>query len=279
MKLLKLLLLISLLSLPVFAATSQLIITKTSKKSALKSIKSKLDSLKIKMFVQKSSSGYVVYSGKYNSTSSANLALKRAKRYFPSARVVKQQSKDENTKNIKSQEKETTSTQSTADRDKNSMFIAAGFGLSSINGSTDDQTASQYVNSGMSFALEAGYYFNDNIFSSLSYLDTSTTDIAMSNAYGSLNYKLYATEDLGLYAGLLGGVSSLKLTQYEASEPSISMLLGVQAGISYDIGDNFSIYSAYQAIYINQLIELTDTSSSISFNLIHNMQVGFQLRF
>ncbi len=239
--------------------SKHILITKTSKKSNLKLIKSRLNSLNIKMFVKKSNAKYLVYSGKYRSKKSARYALKKIKRYFPSALIIENQRK-------------TKTPEPTAET--SNIFIAGALGFANIN----ESSSYGYENGGISYALEAGYIFNKNIFISLGYLNSSTSDIKMHSIYTSANYKINFTKNLGLYIGIIGGYGTLELSGYEQSSASCSILAGVQVGTSYSIYEDIDIYLAYQGISLDHVINM-DNSSSIEFDFLHNLQLGIQYKF
>lgn len=259
MKYLSIILLLSLLFISASAKESSghILITKTSKKSNLSIIKNRLDSINVKMFVRKSNSAYYVYSGKYNSDNSAEYALKNIKKYFPSALIIKNKPK--------------TSQAIRNTKEASGFFIGVALG-------TDNVTSNYESQSGVSYTIESGYYFNENIFMTVGYLNSSTSDIDVNNIYTSLNYKLRVAKNIEFYTGVLGGYSTLELTDFEVGEASTSMLLGVQIGTSYNFYKDISTYIAYQGLYLDHIIEIED-ASKLEFNIIHNLQLGIQYKF
>lgn len=248
-------------------SSKYILITKTSKKSNLKYIKSKLDSINVKMFIKKHNGKYIIYSQKYNNDLSINNALNNLRKYFHSANIIEANS---NKKNIPSKIQKNSN---------KTIFINLAYGFSNIDGSTDDINNSKLSNSGSSYMLEGGYIFNKNIFTSLAYLHISTNDIEIDNIYTSVNYKIKLTKNLKLFGGLLGGYSTLKLTSFKNSVASSAMLVGTQLGSSYKIYDNTSIYTGYQLIVLNHTINYEEKDSKLEFNMIHNIQLGFNFSF
>jgi len=244
-----------------------ILITKTSKVSNLKYIKNKLEHLHVKMFTQKSGKYYMVYSQKYKNADALHSAYKRVKASFHTATIVTQEQKKAtpNTTPLKS--------------DKNDIFVSLGFGGAGINGSTDDANVATLDAGGLSIFVEVGYCFNENIFLSLAYLNTSTSDIAMHNAYSSFNYQLNLLEDFSAYGGALVGLGTLQLTDFDTSEPSISILYGGQAGLEYRILDNVALYTSAQMLFSNHSIKLLATGTQVTFSSINNIQLGIQYRF
>ena len=252
----------------------QIIITKTSQKSNLGAIKKKLDSINVKMFVQKVDSYYLVYSPRYDDMAQANKSLKKINYYFPYARLIERDVKNEEKK-----EKETTEEVTSTSTNENNFFIALGASLSNISGTTADTNASALTSNGTSYAVEAGYKFNENIFATLGYIDSSTSDINVNNMYASVNYNMSVTNDLSMYVGFIGGFSTLELTGYPTSTSSSSALLGGQLGVMYEVTDYMSVYSVYKGLLMSHSVELIDAGSSVEFSFLHNLQTGVRFKF
>ena len=265
MKFIKIITLAVLFSLPLLAndSPSYILITKTSKEGNLKHIKKKLDSLDVKMYTRKSGKYYMVYSQKYKNKKYLNAAYKRVKSSFHTATIVTKKRTQEAT-NISN---------------ANNMFVSFGLGNSGVNGTTDDVSVSQMSSSSLSFSVEAGYYFNKNVFLSLAYLNASTNEISIHNAYSSINYELNFLKDFSAYAGVLVGIGTLQLTAYDASEPSMSIIFGGQAGLGYKVYNNLSVYASVQVLSMSHSIKLLETSTEATFDSINNMQLGLRYRF
>ena len=269
MKFLKILLVMSLLTLCVSAneVSQYILITKTSKKSNLKSIKAKLEPIKVKMYVKKSNSMYYVYSELYKNDTSAQKALRKVRQSFPSALLIKSEAKS--IKKEKSNVKE-------ADK---KMFISLNYGSSEIEIDTGDIEDNETKGSDSSYGIEFGYMFDENFYTTLAYLNSSTEDIAATNIYMSANYQENVAQNTSVYIGLLAGLSTLELTGYEDSSASNAMLIGAQLGATYDLHENIAISLCYQIMKINHTIELSDTATSIEFTRIENIELGLLYRF
>jgi len=257
-KLFSKIILIALLFLPLAANQEfeQLIITKTSNKSNLSSIKHKLDRLQIKMFVQKSNRYYIVYSQKFKSKKSAQYALKSVRETFPYARLLLHDNSDKK-------------------NNSNNFFIALALGTHKIT--TNDSGST----SGVSYTLEAGYNYTRHINSTLAYMNSSTSDADINNIYTALNYNFDISKDFDIYAGALVGYSTLKLKNFTSSSASSAILLGIQTGVMYNLNDNFGVYTAYQGLSLGHKVEVTQGSvtSSVDVSFLHNIQVGVEYRF
>ena len=257
MHFIKFLLLFTLSCLPLMAKQTykQLIITKTSHKENLASINQQLQRVNIKMYVEQKESYYVIYSQKFTSEVAAQKALQRAKRVFPYARVLERKI------NISTKK-------STTKRDKNIFLnIAGGYASSS---------SSAGRTSGASYLLEGGYYFTKNIFTSIAYLNSATSDINMQSIYASLNYKYYFTKNFACYGGVLGGYGTLELVNPKSSASS-SFIFGGQIGLSYDVLEYLSLYTTFQGMVFEHIIEFPAENVKVDTTL--NPQIGVSFRF
>jgi hypothetical protein len=235
-------------------AYEQLIITKTSNAVNLDAINRDLKRVNVKMFVEKKENYYVVYSQKFSTKKSAQESLSRVKHYFPYARMI--ESKSKTAKSVKS---------------KKNLFVGLAGGNASSSGSGDSS-------SGISYTLEAGYYFNKNIFVSLVYLDSSTEEIDMQSIYTTCNYEYNFTENFGAFSGLLFGYGTLSLTGELQSSSSSSLIFGGEIGVSYDVLEYLTLYSAVEYISLEHIIEYSSTDS-ITFDSTLNAQLGVRFKF
>lgn len=271
MKIFKFILLISILIANI-SASERIMITKTSKKSNLALINAKLKKVNVKMYVKKIDSTFFIYSGEYKNNNSANKALKYIRKTFPSAYVIL---KNENTK----EPQKVDNSKELLEEDDSSFFLSLALGNATIDNSLDENSVIT-ENSSISYTLEGGYILNENIFFSVAYMNSSTSDMNINNLYLSASYKINPINDLGVYAGILGGYSTLELSidSAESVAPASSMLYGIQAGVNYDIYENIAIFTTYQGLSINHVITENDTPS-IEFSFIHNLQLGILYRF
>jgi opacity protein-like surface antigen len=260
----------------VYAADSfdRILITKTSKKSNLKYIKQKLDAINVRMFVQTIPSGYYVYTKKFTDRKLALVKLRTIKKKFPYAKIV-----TINNETDENQEQISESTDQTPINERKEFFINFGLGSANTEGSTNDAEASQLENSAMSYKLEAGYIYNDALFFSVAYLDTSSDDINIVNYYGSANYKINIIKDLDTHAGLLVGFSTLELKPYAESSASTTMLFGAQIALTYELGYDFNVFGSFDTFLLDHTISLPDVGSKIEFSQTNNFTFGVGYKF
>ncbi|MCW8837401.1 MAG: porin family protein [Thiovulaceae bacterium] len=283
----KLLIILSMLLVSIYANDTfeRVLITKTTKKSNLKSIKHKLNLLKVRMFVQHIPSGYYVYSNILNNKEESRIILSRIKTTFPHAKIVTIEvpSKEPAKNAIQEQEENTLDNNiyetKTATKNKNNFFVNFGLAYTSTDGSTNDATASKLENTGIGYTLEGGYIYDENFLFSVAYQDASTSDITMVNYFTSANYNLNILSNLDIYGGVVLGMSSLELDSYSTSSASTAFLYGLQIGTSYSITDDINTFVAYQLLMAEHTINLPDAGSKIDFSSFHNLQIGVGYRF
>ena len=244
---------ITILSSSLFA--ERIMITKTSKKRNLQEINKILTKLHVKMYVKKSHSKYIVYTKNYSKNSEINYNLKKIKQYFPSAYIAH----NANEKNEK--------------KGLYNFFISGGVAKSFV--STDDVNITK--TSGMSYSLEAGYYLTEYLYMSAIYEKTDTTDITLSNIYGSVNYNYELTENTNLYAGILMGYSTLELDVANAT-PSTSLAYGGQIGVSYDVLGFLPISMTYEALSLAHKIDYSPTLTT-NFSVLQSLKFGLGFKF
>jgi len=267
----------------------QIIIAKTLKQSTLKQVYIKLDFLKVIAFTQKHKGAYVVYSHRFTEKKNATKTYKKIKKYFKYAKMIelhkknkivkkKMQKTDTHTKKI--QKKEIVlekkiqinlheNNLKNNDKNINNMFANIAFGVASV---TNDSA-------GISYNFEVGYNYTDDLFLSLSYLSIATSTLETDNFYGSLNYNYNINPKYDVFAGALLGFGTLELTSFASSEASTSIIFGGQIGTTYKISDYLFAYGEYQMLLTDYFISLVDTGTSVSYDTIHNFQIGISYKF
>ena len=260
MKFLMLFVFIVLLITPSFA--DRIMITKTSKKSNLRSIQKKLTQLRVKMYVYKSKNTYIVYSQEFSNQQQAYPTLSKIKTYFPSAYIKKRQQTAPVSSKIEN-------------NSQTNFFINLSYSYSSIQ--INDSTEATINDSGKSYGAKVGYYFTDNFYISLAYLQTNIEDLSLVTYYSSLDYQYNFDKDLSLYAGILVGYGQLDLDVANAT-PSTSSVGGVEGGISYEIIQNIPISLSYQGLYLGHQIVYSSTKT-LDFTLLHNVSVSIGYKF
>ncbi|MEA2100099.1 MAG: outer membrane beta-barrel protein [Campylobacterota bacterium] len=252
----------------------RILITKTLSENSLKEIKSKLNTLNIKMYLKRSHRNnnyyYYVYSKKYKNNRYLQRDLKKIKTIFKNAYMLG------NKKSLAMGDENST------DKDNeialSPYFMSATLGFASIGGSSDNASFNQLNSSGLSYGLEGGYILYDNIFISLG-INSSSSDVRLNNIYLSSYYQYNPTKNIGLYGGMLVGYSILELNNYKYTEPSTSSSVGLQLGFKYSFDKNLSLFTSYQGLLMDHVIEINDDDSEIKFNFMHNLQFGILYRF
>ena len=273
--------LILLLSFSITLAFSQeqferILITKTAKKSNLKKINNTLNRIGVKMYVQSLKNGYYVYTKKLTNKLYAQKMLNKIKIKFPNAKIISIKIQKKDTK--KEKFPDISNYFQKNNKNNKSIFINLALGYTNINASTNDLIASDLSNSGMSYALESGYNFYDNLSISLAYLNSSTSDISMFDIYTAINYKYLIGANFSIGAGLIIGYSSLEIDNYPSSTPSTNMLYGYDLAIYYELTNNFDLFTKYQGLFKDHVININNTSK-IEFDYTNNFLIGVGYKF
>jgi hypothetical protein len=237
---------IFIMSIEVFGveSVSQILVTKTTNKNYLSSINTKLQAMHLKMFIKKVDREYFIYTDKY-SAKSINIVLKKVRREFPSAFIVSSY-KESNTK---------------------SFFISLGGGYGEIQGS------------GVSYSLDAGYYFNESFLVALSYNNIETDDLVVNNYYLSTKYNYNFLGSSSLFLGVEAGYSTLELQNYDNSSASSSTLVGFVAGYGYAIGESISLEFSYQKKYFDHNVLLGEGLSTLKFDGVDTIELALKYSF
>lgn len=261
------------------AAYTYIKVTKTKNINQLNSIKSNLKRLGQTSTHRTTKTGYVIYSGPYKNSTSAKYTLKKIKRFFPYATIVKTKTKPTTKKVIK---RKTTKTP----KQKQKFFVGGALGYSKSVLTYTGGTKLDYPpkETGISYDLHLGYNFKKDMFITLGYLRTDTSDIVFDNFYSSLNYKFVKFDNLSPYFGLLAGYS--KLTWNKApianatskSSVSDSFFGGTQVGVIYDGYESFSLYANYQCLFVNHSTAI-NVSDKLEHKTLNNIQLGVQYSF
>lgn len=254
----------------------RIIITKTINENSLNEIKSKLDQIGVAMFLKKSLHNnnyyYYVYSKKYNYYNNmVNSDLKKIKTIFKSAYIIEKKPKI-----IYANSNQTT--EEIIDTALSNYFLTASVGYASISGTNSSSTV-DITSSGLSFAIEGGYIFYDNIYTSLGYSSISNSDLSLNDIYLSSYYQFDKIKNSNFYAGLLLGYSTLELNNFSYTQSSKSSSLGIQLGFKYNFDKNIAFFTDYKGILIDHIIKVVDDNSEIKFSFIHNVEFGVLYRF
>jgi len=288
MKIIKISVILLILSTLLYANSNvyrQILISKTSKIKNLQLIKKRVNSLNIGIIIKKSNNKYFVYSKKIKSKKYAIYLLKKLKPYFPSAIILTytkntKKSKKIELKNKKTKNKNlnTITTKKIQNRYKD-FFIATAFGMDSISGKTSNYLASKINNDDTTYAFESGYYFYENIFSSIKYLNSFTSDISLDSLYSSLNYEVTIIPKTKLYAGAILGLSLLRFEKPKDASDSKSILYGWQIGTNYSFYRYLDIFVSYEGLSINHSVDLSSSDEYIKLTYIHNLSLGIRYKF
>ena len=233
----------------------RIILTKTAHKANLKAINAKLKSIQMKMYVKRSPNYYYVYTEDYKTSTQAVEQLKRVQTIFPGAKLEK--------KKIQ----------------KNRNWIV-GFGIGNSSTSGDIGGNTPFKESGNSYSLKAGYFFQPYFLSTLSFSSSTVEKTTLSNTYLTLDYYYKLTKNSNIFIGLAAGYSSL-LMDFEKSVPSGSALYGAQAGISYDLFGQIPLSLTYRSILLDHTIFFSSETQTVDINtkIQNTIEIGIAYRF
>jgi len=271
------------LSLTLFAKTNiayqQILIAKTSKIQNVYRIKKRLSLLKIGIVVKKSNHKYLIYSKKIGNPKYTHYLLRKIKRFFPYARVLTRY-KQQKIKTIKNNKHNNTIKRSSVikQQKKNDFFIDLSVGITTISGETSDYLASKINNNDKTYSLETGYYIDNNIFLTLTYLNSFTTDIKLDSLYMTFNYQHNLLNNINGYVGGILGVSLLRFDPSLQASTSKSFAIGWQFGIKYNIYNSIDLFTGYEGIKIDHKADIK-TTEYINLTYIHNLDFGVIYKF
>lgn len=262
-------------------------VTKTKSINQLKYIKLNLKKMGQSTTHRTTETNYILYSGPYKNTQNAQYALNKIKRYFPYALIVKTKTKPKPKLKTKSKNKIKKQNQINYINQKNSFFISGSFGYAGAS-LTQTGNVDIYVpkESGMSYDLHGGYNFKNNVFLTIGYLRTDSSEIVFDNFYGSTNYKFGPYGDYSPYFGLLAGYSKLTwnknpLDNTNANNSSGSFFGGTQIGAIYKGFEKLSLFINYQCLFLNHTttVNTLSDSSELKHRTLRNIQIGVQYSF
>jgi len=280
MKLIKIIIAFSLLIPLCLSADSYIKVTNTKSKQTLTKIKSKMKSMGLKPVHKTSQTHYTIYSGPYKDSQRVSRDMNKIKKYFPAAKII-----TTNTQNTKTTVKDTKLT-----KKKYNYHVGVSVGYS-IASSTENGDKTQISNppetKGLTYAVDAGYTFDNNIDLSIAYMLANTGDLSYANFYGSLNYRFNNFDGFTPYAGLIVGHSTLTWDISPTTNPekpdSTSIIYGLQAGFSYLLTDSMAINFSYVGSSMGHKANILDdndkTIASIEHSLMHTILLGVELRF
>ncbi len=266
-------------------------VTSTPYQEKLWLIKAVLNEMGLRMTFSNTKKTHIVHSGPYKTYASAEYALNKIQRYFPSARIMGPVKTYEPPVVVRKPRKvvKRRAVKESSIIDDMYMSASLGYGYTPstyiVNNGSD--TAEMPSNSSLSYGLELGYKFNRDYRMALSYLNANATDVSFSNIYMSGNYLFESFSNMTPYIGLILGYSQLKwnTSPMPSSEftnsSSSSMLTGTQIGLLYPFSKQISVYTAYQFVLMNHVTYLPPPSSKseLQHNSLHNLQIGLQYNF
>jgi len=168
--------------------------------------------------------------------------------------------------------------------DKN-WFIGGSIGYIGLDVSQEplNNIATNFIpeNEGISYGIELGFNYSNNIFYTINYDYLDLDQAFMQNITASINYKIN-----GFYAGVVAGMSSFEWDEAPTPTPiyedtSDEFIYGVKLGYDYPINDNLIVYAQYQFLQTEHLTDITsgDNKSEILYENINHSTIGIKYQF
>ena len=238
--------------------------------------------------VHKKEGSYSLYAGPFANQEETVESFTKIKRVFPDAAIVKLH-KDTSVV-AKSSQKQVAKPKQESKRELDSFFVALALGYNANKGSySGDNNVSKVMpaESGLSYSLEVGYNYDEDIWASIGYGIYGTDDTSLSNLYTTLNYNFYNHNSLSVYTGAILGWSTLAwdtppLEGSEELSNSTSLVVGVQVGVKYYLPvDGLSVYSTLQYLMFDHSMELNEDGNigHIEHTSLQNLQIGVAYSF
>jgi len=139
-------------------------------------------------------------------------------------------------------------------------------------------------NRGVSFELEAGYYFNENIYMTLNYENSALDDTEFHTFFTSLGYKLGSLGYISPYVSVLGGVNIMSWKNYPISsihidDVAISLTPGAQLGTEIPISQNVVINLFYRYWLVNHKTRVSTNAGEVEVYHKNENSLNLGLRY
>lgn len=277
------------------AAYTYVKVAQTNNTNKLNKIKFTLRNIGYSSTHRTTKKSYVIYAGPYKNTRTARYALKKIKRYFPNASVIRTRNKlitkvvkVANIVNVVKQNPKKSTTD--IDIKNKKLFIDLAYGTIIVPLSHKGDVDEIYLpnDSGTSYNISVGYTISKHIYATLGFLNANATDVVFNNYYASVNYKFGPYGNFTPFIGGLFGNSQLTWnrnpldnTTATASNSSNSFFGGTQIGAVYNITKDFSLLINYKCLYMNHQTVITKDSntSELSHSALQNIQLGVRYSF
>ena len=226
-----------------------------------------------------------VYSGPFSEITEAQEALLVIKKEISKTAYLvtftNNKEKKLSTSSNKSTQKKQYSLSSKPSKVKNKDFFVGlnlGVGLASV-----DENDNNFDSvSGMSFGVEGGYYFTNNIFMTLNYQHIDLDDVSFDNIYTKLDYKFSDIYPVSPYIGVIAGYSLLTWNDYvDTSDTASTYCYGVELGSEVYVSESIIVGVSYSYTVVDFVTtyNILEESSIISHKGLHNLSFGIKYSF
>ena len=270
----------------------------------------RLNELGYKTFATRYKDWNRIYTGPFKDDKAASVALSRIKKSISKdafiVHIDKREKKLVTTKQtkqvIKNRQNQTSTKHKTKTKNykytskvkqdrREKIFMAINGGVSSFDVSEKTLSGTlpldiKLEDSGFNYGLEAGYYFNNNMFMSINYQHSNLDDVSFDYVFASLNYQFYDTSSISPYIGALVGYNVMSWDKYPISSINVddkasTFNMGLHLGFDVPLGDNFSLYTFYRYIKLDHKTELKTSAGEkeIEHSSEQNFNLGVKILF
>ena len=201
---------------------------------------------------------------KYKTT----IAPSRVKHSSKSVALKKVDVSDESHKNLNSK--------------SNDFFIALNIGIAMPTVDESPNDVNFDSENGLSFTLEGGYYFTNNLFMTLDYQHADLNDLVFDNIYTKLDYQFDEMYIFSPYLGVILGYGMMGWNSYiDTSDKANSFITGAEIATDIDLTDNLALVLSYSYWMIDYTTtyKVEDITNEISHKGQQNLNVGIKYRF
>jgi len=174
---------------------------------------------------------------------------------------------------------------------KENYFIGLSVGFSSLDVEEKDVTGNLNLDStldesGMTYGINTGYYFNESIFITLNYQYTPLDDVYFNDIFGTFNYRFKEILSFYPYVGAIIGYSQMTwdkdpLNSSNNSNNSSSYLGGIQIGAEKHIMDQLALYISYQYLMMEHTTKIKTflEEKELEHTSKQNLNIGIKYFF
>lgn len=181
--------------------------------------------------------------------------------------------------------------QSTKSKEEKGFYIGLSSGYSLVDVTKNDISGSVPLNfelkdSGINYGAEIGYYFNNNIFTSINYQKTDLEDVISDNILATINYQFDEINSFSPYIGAIAGYNTITwvnspIDSATGNDSGSSLLGGLQIGSDISLYGGVSLYLFYRYLMMENItnIETATGKTKTEYGGEQNLNMGIKYNF